>query len=159
MNKVNFSHLNVEGRIGICAEIHRILSEHYPNSEYALKSTNKEAGIKFYNKLVQDFNGRALVGDECVLIYKFVQINSPHDTIGEFMRVRNLSHDPVGNGIFIDFLVANLKNTKNNHPLKEILFNSRNLEYAMMSRRGEIHILPIDELKKRAEKLETFLLS
>lgn len=159
MNSVNFNHLNTEGKIGVCAEIHTILSKHYPNSEYTLKETNKESGVKFYNKLVQNFDGCALVGDECVLIYKFVQINNPHDTIGEFMRVRNLSHDPVGNGIFIDFLVANLKNTQNNHPLKEILFKSQNLEYAMMSRRGEIHILSIDELKKRAEKLEAFILS
>ena len=158
MKTISFQHLNTQGKIAICAEIHSILSQYYPKSEYALTEANKASGTRFYKKLITDFDGMGLVGSECVMLYKYVTIFNPHDTIGEFMRVKNISHDPVGNCLFIDFLVANLKNTNNSGPLKEILFQ-KNIDFCMMARRGTIYILTKEELKARAEKLESFLIS
>jgi len=151
---IDFSIAAKPEKINVCAKIQEILAAHFPKSVYTMTEQNKDSCLKFYNKLIHQFDGRGLILDECVLLYKHVLIRSPHNAIGEFMQVRNLPHNTEGNCIFVDFFVANLEGSLDTHPIKDVLFSDYRIEYYMLARRGEIIILTKDELQARTVRLE-----
>lgn len=151
---IDFSAATKPEKINVCAKIQGILAANFPKSVYTMTEQNKDSCLKFYNKLIHQFDGRGLVLDECVLLYKHVLIRSPHNAIGEFMQARNSPHDIEGNCIFVDFFVANLQGSLDTHPIRDVLFGNHRVEYYMLARRGEIIVLTKDELQARAARLE-----
>lgn len=142
-------------KASVCAKIQEILLKKFPKSEYLVTKDNLASGVAFHKRLINEFNGIAFISEDAVVLYRFLTVHYRHDAIGEFMRVKNLPHEENGNCMFIDFVVADADKEKSG--LKSLLFDN-NVEYYMMSRRGNVIIMGKDELKARADKIEKFLI-
>ena len=92
-----------------------------------------------------------------IIFYKKVEVTDQFNRNGEYQRVKDLAHNPNGNCLFIDFLVANF-NDDNVEDLKEFFFRDQNIELFMMLRRGEVILKPRRDLEVIAKRVSTYSL-
>jgi hypothetical protein len=156
-NEIDFRHSSVEDKIIICNKTQGILKAYFPDSEYTLHKNNLPEGIKFYKKLIDDFKGCCIMDSSAIIFYKKVEVADQFNRNGEYQRVKDLAHNPNGNCLFIDFLVANF-NDDNVEDLKEFFFRDQNIELFMMLRRGEVILKPRRDLEVIAKRVSTYSL-
>lgn len=156
-NEIDFRHSELEEKINICNKTQAILKAHFPDSEYTLRKDNLREGVKFYKKLIDDFKGCCIVDDDAIIFYKRVEVTNQFDRNGAYQRVKDMEHNPHGNCLFIDFLVADF-NKDNLEELKEFFFHDPNIEHYMMLRRGEVILKPRRDLEVMASRVSNYTL-
>jgi hypothetical protein len=137
-NEIDFRHSSVEDKIIICNKTQGILKAHFPDSEYTLHKC-------------------CIMDSSAIIFYKKVEVTDQFNRNGEYQRVKDLAHNPNGNCLFIDFLVANF-NDDNVEDLKEFFFRDQNIELFMMLRRGEVILKPRRDLEVIAKRVSTYSL-
>lgn len=157
LEEIEFNKLPTDEKINICNKTQSVLKTHFPDSEFTLRSNNLEKGLEFYRKLIDDFKGCCIVDRNAVVFYKISNITDFYDKNGEFRKLREASHDPYGNCMFVDFLVADF-NEDNVEDLKEFFFRPWRVEYYMMLRRGEVILKTRRDLEVLAKRVSTYQL-
>ncbi len=147
-----FREMPVIDRLKICAKCQNLLAKSFPDSEYLVTTSNKEKSLEFYKKKIDSFNGCVFECDDAIIFYKRAFIRNPYNKDSEFLRIYSGGHEPLGDCIFIDFIVADITD-KNYKQLYDFFFGMKGVEYVMASRRGSILLDNLPNLKAKAEKM------